>query len=96
MFSAAHEWTLPGDTAPGSAALPERTQAPYGPAHPLYHRLAGGLPDEAARNDATAFVRQALQATQADDSGLPGSPHDLAAWMHDSAQRVGARYPPVS
>jgi len=90
MFSAAHEWTLSSDEAPGCDA--PHAHAPQGTARQLYHRLADGLPDEAARNDASAFVRQALLATQAGDSGLPGSPHDLSAWMHDSAQRVGERY----
>ena len=92
MFVAAHEWTLPGDTAIGPAALPRRMETPNDRMRQLYNRLAGGLPDKRARNDAIAFVRQTLHESQADESGLPESPGDLASWMHDSAQRAGASY----
>ncbi len=39
-----------------------------------------------------AFLRQALHDTQADESGLPESPGELADWMHESAQCAGASY----
>ncbi|WP_029526745.1 iron-containing redox enzyme family protein [Polaromonas glacialis] len=94
MFVAAHEWTLPGDAATGPAGSPRRMAAPndHDRTRQLYDRLAGGLLDDTARNDAIAFVRQALHDTQGDESGLPESPGELANWMHDSAQRAGASY----
>lgn len=92
MFVAAHEWTLPDDAATGPGASPRRMAAPGDRTRRLYERLAGGPPDEAGRNDAIAFVRQALHDTQADESGLPESPGELADRMHESAQRAGASY----
>jgi len=89
MFVAAHEWTLPRDAAAGLAATHRHGAMPGGSTRQLYDRLAGGPPDEAARNASLAFLRQALQQVAADDSDLPDSPHDLTAWMHQSAQRAG-------
>ena len=92
MFVAAHEWTLTGDAAACPAALPRRMAAPEDRARLLYGRLAGGPPDDSARADAMAFVRQALHEAQAGQTDLPASPDGLAAWMHQSAQRAGAGY----
>ena len=94
MFVAAHEWTLPGDAATGTAVVPRRLAAPHNTdrTRQLYDRLAGGPPDDTTRRGAIAFVRQALHGSQADESDLPRSPADLAAWMHQSAQRAGDDY----
>ena len=94
MFVAAHEWTLPSDAASGPAASPRRMATPNDNdrTRQLYDRLAGGPPDDSARDDAIAFLQQALHASQADPSDLPDSPDSLAAWMHQSAQRAGVSY----
>ena len=93
MLVAAHEWTLPHEQA--ACPAPSRTlmRAPQDRrTGQLYHRLATGAPDEAARSESAAFLRQALQQAQADKGVLPESPHDLAAWMHNSAQLASANY----
>ncbi len=66
--------------------------APNDRTRQLYDRLAGGPPDDSARGDAIAFLRQALHAAQADQTDLPDSRDGLAAWMHESAQRAGTSY----
>ncbi|MBG6075543.1 iron-containing redox enzyme family protein [Polaromonas sp. CG_9.11] len=92
MFVAAHEWTLPGSAVGDAAASAKRVDLPADGTRDLYRRLAGGVPDEATRNASLVFLRQALEQAAADDSDLPGSPHGLAAWMHESAQRAGDSY----
>ena len=100
MFVAAHEWTLPGDAAADTADTADTAAVPRHLATPpntdrtrqLYDQLAGGPPDDTVRRAAIAFVRQALHRSQADESGLPGSPADLAGWMRQSAQRAGDNY----
>lgn len=92
MFVAAHEWTLPGDAAAVPAISAGRAGMPKAGTRQLYDQLAGGPPDEATRNASLAFVSQAVQQAADDDTDLPESPHELAAWMHASAQRAGASY----
>ena len=92
MLVAAHEWTLPSDVASGHTASPRRMATLDNSMRQLYDRLAGGTLDDRAKDDATAFLRQALHKGQADPTDLPDSPDGLAAWMHRSAQRAGAIY----
>ncbi|MDB5869579.1 MAG: hypothetical protein JWP96_1911 [Polaromonas sp.] len=93
MFAAAHEWTSPREPARCPASAHDLTPPPQdGRTRQLYDRLCVPSPDTAARSEARAFLDQALQQVQECDCDLPESPHDLAAWMHNSAQLASAKY----
>ncbi len=92
MFVEAHEWTLAGDAAGDPIETAEHQTPSVQKARQLYDRLAVGGPDGATKRAAVDFVRRAIQTVALDDCDLPDSPHDLAAWMHDSAQRAASCY----
>ena len=93
MFVAAHEWTSPREPAASPALLHDWQLAPHkDKSRELYGSLSGVRVDEAARARAGVFLQDALQQVQPDDCELPESPHDLLAWMHNSAQLAGANY----
>ena len=93
MFVAAHEWTSPHERAASPAPPRDLALAPQdGKTRALYDCLADRAPDETARFEARSFLHHALQQAEIDDCELPESPQDLTAWMHNSAQRVSAKY----
>lgn len=93
MFVAAHEWTSPREPACDPAPASDLLPAPHdGKTRALYRCLADGTPDELTCAEARAFLHHALQQAESDECDLPESPHDLAAWMHNSAQLASAKY----
>ena len=93
MFVAAHEWTSPREPVARSA-LPDRlAPAPHdGKTRELYECLSNGPPDEPATAQARAFLGRALAQAQSETCEMPESPHDLSAWMRNSAQLASAKY----
>ncbi len=99
MFVAAHEWSPP-PPAHQHASGPRSTAAPNtlsrasheGHLQQLYDTLLQGAPGAATQHTARAFLQGELEAVQGQDCELPASPHDLLAWMHQSAQLARAQY----
>ena len=60
--------------------------------HPLYERLADGIPAAKDVQEAADFLAQAIDraGTQVDD--LPADPADLTTWMTTNVERVHAQY----
>ena len=93
MFVAAHEWTSPREPVARPELQGRLAPAPHdGKTRELYECLSNGMPDEAAKAQAAAFLGRALAEAHNDDCDLPESPHDLSAWMHNAAQLVSAKY----
>lgn len=94
MFFAAHEWTAPSQCLRRPASPHSLALAPQeGNARPLYQRLAHtcSVRDD-VQAEARAFLVSALQQAEGDECELPDSPHDLAGWMHNTAQLATANY----
>lgn len=94
MFIAAHEWSQPLPEASFSAASPALKTSPdqaNGGLAAFYHRLAGNRPGKVLRLEAAEFLHAQIDELSG-TCDLPESPHDLKAWMCDSAQLVTARY----
>ena len=93
MFVAAHEWTSPREPVARPELQGRLAPAPHdGKTRELYECLSNGMPDEAAKAQAAAFLGRALAEAHNDDCDLPESPHDLSAWMHNATQLVSAKY----
>ena len=93
MFVVAHEWTSPREPAVRTARCQKLSLAPQeGRSQALYERLAGGDPDDAACAQAAAFLNDAVAQAENDTCDLPESPHDLHAWMRNTAQLATAKY----
>ena len=93
MFVAAYEWTSPREPAASSALVHDLLLAPHeDKSRELYESLSNVQPDEATRVRAGVFLHNALHQVQSSECELPDSPHDLLAWMHNSAQLAGANY----
>jgi Iron-containing redox enzyme len=92
MFVAAHEWTSPTEQTSRAAPRELLAAAPDDRTRALYERLSVCSPDDSATSEARAFLDRALQQAENDPCDLPESPHDLAAWMRNSAQLASAKY----
>ncbi|HYW57142.1 MAG TPA: iron-containing redox enzyme family protein [Polaromonas sp.] len=88
MFITPGEWLPSLPNKMPSASVPTR---PHAYAH-LYSRLADSRPDSSTRESAESFVHYELDRAHSLSSGLPESPDDLIAWMHDGTQSVHASY----
>jgi len=97
MFVAAHEWSPPLNEK-AAAASSRSTPGDLSPAfdegrlRPLYEGLLQGNPDDGLQNAAHTFLKAELESVQDQDCELPASPHDLLAWMRNSAQLANAQY----
>ena len=93
MFVAAHEWTSPREPVARHDLPDHLAPAPNDDkTRQLYECLSSRPPDEAAKTQAAAFLDHALAQAESDTCELPESPHDLGAWMHNSAQLASASY----
>ena len=93
MFVAAHEWTSPREPVACPDLLDRLAPAPHdGKTRELYESLSNGPPDEPATAQARAFIDRALAQALNETCEMPESPHDLSAWMHNSAQLARAKY----
>lgn len=90
MYIGRQEWQQhPAGPAPAAS----KPAAPAGgPLASLYHRLCDGVPDDATRAEAAAFLRAELQVLANQPADLPEDPAHLVDWMQAGSRDVHARY----